>query len=94
MLIFQCPPKPAHQYTALLSKIQNIPELQERDVLKKCRFPWGDPNKTYKAPRDECDTLLEETRLEEQSKQLDQLYENGSVSTALAATPEEKKLLP
>ena len=40
-----------------------------------------------------CRLLLEETRLEKQSKQQDQLYENDSVSTALAATPEEKKLL-
>ena len=95
MLNFQCPPKPTHLYTAFLFKIRNIPELQEKDFLKKMnRLPWGDPNKTYEALRDECDTLLEETRLEKQSKQLDQLYENSSVSTALAATPEEKKLLP
>ena len=50
--------------------------------------------KTYEALREECDYLIEETRLEKHSKQLDQLYENGSVATALAATPEEKKLLP
>ena len=30
MLNFQCPPKPAHLYTAFLSKVRNIPELQER----------------------------------------------------------------
>ena len=58
------------------------------------RLLWGDPNKTYEALGEECDILVEETRLEKQSKQLDQLYKNGSVSTALAATPEEKKLLP
>ena len=48
---------------------------------------WTRQVKTYEALRDECDLLLEETRLEKQSKQLDQLHENGSVSTALAATP-------
>ena len=37
--------------------------------------------------------MIEEKRLEKQSKQLDQLYEDDSVSTALAATSEEKKLL-
>ena len=69
MLNFQCPPKPAHMYTAFLSKIRNIPELL--DPLKKMnRLPWGDPNKTYEALREECDLLLEETRLEKQSKQL------------------------
>ena len=33
MLNFQCPPKPAHLYTAFLSKIRNISELQGRDFL-------------------------------------------------------------
>ena len=95
MLYFQCSPKPAHLCTAFLYKIRNIFELQERDFLKKMnRLPWGDAYKTYETLRDECDTLLEEIRLEKQSKQLDQLCENGSVSTDIAATSEEKKLLP
>ena len=43
-------PKPTHVYTALLSKIRNMLELQKRDFLKKInRFPRGDPNKTYEA---------------------------------------------
>ena len=93
MLNFQIPPKPDHMYSALLSKIRNILELL--DPLKKMsRLPWDDPKKTYEALREECDFLIEETRLEKQSKQPDQLSENGSVATALAATPEEKKLLP
>ena len=37
---------------------------------------------------------MEETRLEKQSKLLDQLYEDGSVTTALAASSEEEKLFP
>ena len=93
MLNFQTLPKPDHMYTAFLSKIWNILELL--GLLKKMnRLPWDDPKKTHEALREECDFLIEETRLEKQSKQLDQLYENGSVATALAATPEEKKLLP
>ena len=93
MLNFQTPPKPDHMYSAFLSKIRNIPELL--DPLKKMnRLPWDGPKKTYAALREECDFLIEETRLQKQSKQLDQLYENGSVATALAATPEEKKLPP
>ena len=80
-------------YFAFLSKVRNIFELL--GPLKKMnRLPWGDPNKTYEALREECDFLIEETQLEKQSKQLDQLYDNSSVATALAATPEEKKLLP
>ena len=44
MLNFQCPPKPAHMYTAFLSKIRNIPGLQETNLLEKMdRLPWGDP---------------------------------------------------
>ena len=58
------------------------------------RLPWDNPKKTYEALREECDFLVEETRLEKQRKQLDQLYDNGSVATALAATPEEKAKLP
>ena len=34
------------------------------------------------------------TKMDKQSKQLDQLYENGPVATAPAATPEEKSKLP
>ena len=93
MLNFQTPPKPNHMYPALLSKIRNIPELL--DPLKKMnRPPWDDPKKTYEALREECDFLIEEIKLEKQSKQLDQLYENGSVATALAATLEEKSKIP
>ena len=69
MLNFQCPPKPDHMYTALLSKIRHIPELL--DPLKKMnRLPWGDSKKTYEALREKCDFLLEEKRLGKQSKQL------------------------
>ena len=93
MLNFQIHPKLSHMYSAFQSKIRNIPELL--DHLKKInRLPWDDPKKSYEALREECDFLIEETRLEKLSKQFDQLYENGSVATALAATPEEKKLLP
>ena len=93
MLNFQTTPKPDHMYSALLSKIRNILELL--DPLKKLsRLPWDDPKKTYEAMREECDFLIEGTKQEKQSKQLDQLYENGSVATALAATPEEKTKLP
>ena len=99
MLNFQTPPKPDHMYSAFLSKIRNIPELQ--DPLKKMnRLSWDDPKKTYEALREECDFQIEEARQEKQSKQIDQLYENGSAanalaaSTALPATPEEKKKLP
>ena len=89
MLNFQIPPKPDHMYSALLSKIRNIPELL--DPFKKMnRLPWDDPKKTYEALREEYDFLIEETRLEKQSKQLDQLCANGSVATALAAIPEER----
>ena len=92
MLNFQCPPKPAHPYFAFLSKIRNIPELQERYFLKKInRLPWEDPYNTYEALRDECHTLLEETRLEKQSKQVDLLYESDLGSTALAATPRREE---
>ena len=42
MLYFQCPPKPAHMYTAFLSKIRNLPELQERNFLKTCRIQNSD----------------------------------------------------
>ena len=41
MLNFKCPPEPAHMYTAFLSKIRNIPELQERDFLKKMSRQGG-----------------------------------------------------
>ena len=64
------------------------------------RLSWDDPKKTYETLREECDFLIEEIRQEKQSKQIDQLYENGSAATALAAstalpaTPEEKKKLP
>ena len=99
MLNFQTPPKPDHMYSAFLSKIRNIPEL-ERFLKKMNRLSWDDPKKTYEALREECDFLIEEARQEKQSKQIDQLYENGSAanalaaSTALPATPEEKKKLP
>ena len=73
MLNFQIFPKPDHMYSALLPKIRNIPELL--DPLKKMsRLPWDGPKKTYEALKEECDFLIEETRLEKQSKQLDQLY--------------------
>ena len=47
MLNFQCPPKPAYLCTDFLSRIQNIPVLQQIDYLKKtnCHL-WVDPNKT------------------------------------------------
>ena len=92
MLNFLCPPKSAQLYTAFLFKIRNIPELQERSFFKKMnRLPWGDPYKTYEALRDGCDTLLEEKRLKKQSKQLDQLYENGSVSVHCSADRNEER---
>ena len=57
MLNFQTPPKLDHMYSALLSKIRNIPELL--DPLKKMnRPPWDDPKKTYEALREECDFLI------------------------------------
>ena len=43
--------------------------LELLDSLKKMsRLPWDDAYKTYEALRGECDLLLEETRLEKQSK--------------------------
>ncbi len=99
MLNFQTPPKPDHMYSAFLSKIRNIPEL-ERFLKKMNRLSWDDPKKSYESLREECDFLIEEARQEKQSKQIDQIYENGSAanalaaSTALPATPEEKKKLP
>ena len=93
MLNFQTPPKLGHMYSAHLSKIRNIPGLL--DLLKKMnRLPLDDPKKMYEALGEEWDFLIEGTRLEKQRKQLDQLYENGSVATAPAATPEEKAKLP
>ena len=93
MLNFQTPPKPDHMYSAFLSKIRIIPELQE--PLKKLnRLPWNDPKKTYETLREECDFLIEETRQEKQNKQIDHLYDTGSIATALAATPEERAKLP
>ena len=99
MLNFQTPPKPDHMYSAFLSKIRNIPEL-ERFLKKMNRLSWDDPKKSYESLREECDFLIEEARQEKQSKQIDQIYENGSAANALAAatalpaTPEEKKKLP
>ena len=58
------------------------------------RLPFGCANILGEALRYECDTLLEEKHPEEQKKRLDQLSENDSVLTVLAATPDEKKMLP
>ena len=44
----------------------------------------------YEALRVDCENLLEQMHLEEQRKKLDRLYGNGSMSTALAATPQKK----
>ena len=93
MLNFQTPPTPDHMYSAFLTKVRGIPELQE-PLRRLTRLPWGDQKKTYESLRQECDLLIEENRQERQSRQLDQLYDSGSIATALAATPEEKAKLP
>ena len=67
MLNFQIPPKPDHMYSAFFSKIRNITELLG-PPKKMNRLPWDDPRKTYEAFMEECDFLIEETRLEKQSK--------------------------
>ena len=93
------PPQADHLYASFLSKIRHIPEM-ERFLKLQNRLPWNDPKKSYESLREECDFLIEEARQEKQSKQIDQIYENGSAanalaaSTALPATPEEKKKLP
>ena len=93
MLNFQTPPTPDHMYSAFLTKVRGIPELQE-PLRRLTRLPWGDQKKTYESLRQECDLLIEENRQERQNRQLDQLYDSGSIATALAATPEEKAKLP
>ena len=98
-LNFMNPPQADHLYASFLSKIRHIPEM-ERFLKLQNRLPWNDPKKSYESLREECDFLIEEARQEKQSKQIDQIYENGSAanalaaSTALPATPEEKKKLP
>ena len=93
MLNFQTPPTRDHMYSAFLSKIRVIPELQDALLIQK-RLPWGDAKKTYEALREACDLLIEETRQENQRRQIDRLYETGGAATALAATPEEKSKMP
>ena len=94
MLQFSNPPKPDHMYQAFLMKVRDIPELADALLLQK-RLPWGDEKKTYEELRRACEqVLLEESKQERHRKQLDSLYDTGNVSTALAATPEEKAKMP
>ena len=93
MLQFGNPPKPDHMYQAFLMKVRDIPELADALLLQK-RLPWGDEKKTYEELRRACEQVLEESKQERHRKQLDSLYDTGNVSTALAATPEEKAKMP
>jgi hypothetical protein len=93
MLQFGNPPKPDHLYQSFLMKIREIPELSDALLIQK-RLPWGDEKKCYEELRRACEQVLEESKQERNRRQLDSLYEAGNVSSALAATPEEKKKMP
>ena len=93
MLQFNKLPQPDHMYQAFLMKVRDIPELADALLLQK-RLPWGDEKKTYEELRRAVEQVLEESKQERNRKQLDSLYDTGNVSTALAATPEEKAKMP